>query len=80
MTWIRSDSSNARRCLLQPQTRLCCPQKALKSIPFRKGGLSYCCKASPSVQLESDPELFLEREDGDVDKAANLIVLYWTTT
>jgi hypothetical protein len=56
-------------------------EKALKSIPFpEKEAYLIAVKEAPRlVQLESDPELFLEREDGDADKAAIRLSLYWTT-
>jgi hypothetical protein len=56
-------------------------EKALQSIPFpQKEAYLIALKEAPRlVQLESDPELFLEREDGDVDKAAVRLSLYWTT-
>jgi hypothetical protein len=56
-------------------------EKALKNIPFpEKEAYLIAFKEAPRlVQLESNPELFLQREDGDGYAAAVRLSLYWTT-
>lgn len=56
-------------------------EKALKNMPFsEKEAYLVAFKEVPHlIQLESDPQLFLQREDGDVDAAAVRLALYWTT-